>query len=125
MWPVDLSKIRLRPGGINYIYNLLLGYEYKPPFGLDIPKGKHFNPYFDHMIIGMPKQLIDGLIDYDDGTPASAPQMAYDVANFISYMQRREGAKKPDRQFRLQTLCFAIACFIPLKYAMTNSYFRG
>ena len=46
---------------------------------MDIPKGKHFNPYFDHMIIGMPRQLHDGMIDFDDGTPASAPQMAYDV----------------------------------------------
>lgn len=40
---------------------------------MDIPKGKHFNPYFDHMIIGMPRQLHDGMIDYDDGTPASTP----------------------------------------------------
>ena len=28
----------------------------------------------------MPRQLYDGLIDYEDGTPASAPQMANDVA---------------------------------------------
>jgi len=38
------------------------------------------------MIIGMPRQLHDGMIDYDDGTPASAPQMAYDVSNYISFM---------------------------------------
>jgi len=25
------------------------------------------------MIIGMPRQLHDGLIDYEDGTPASTP----------------------------------------------------
>jgi len=30
--------------------------------------------------------LVDGLVEYEDGTPASAPQMAYDVANFINYM---------------------------------------
>lgn len=73
VWPTDFSKIRYRPGGLNYIYNILTGYHYNPPKGLDIPKGKHFNPYFDHMIIGMPRQLHDGMIDYDDGTPASAP----------------------------------------------------
>jgi ubiquinol-cytochrome c reductase cytochrome c1 subunit len=88
---MDFSKIRLRPGGINYIYNILTGYHFQPYYGLDIPKGKYLNPYFDHMIIGMARQLYDGLIDYDDGTPASTPQMAYDVANFISYMQRRVG----------------------------------
>jgi hypothetical protein len=27
------------------------------------------------------------MIDFDDGTPASAPQMAFDVSNFISFMQ--------------------------------------
>jgi ubiquinol-cytochrome c reductase cytochrome c1 subunit len=60
-------------GGLNYIYNVLTGYHYKAPKGIDVPKGKHFNPYFDHMIIGMPRQLVDGLIEYDDGTPASTP----------------------------------------------------
>lgn len=53
VWPTDFSKIRLRPGGLNYIYNILTGYHYKAPKGLDVPKGKSFNPYFDHMIIGM------------------------------------------------------------------------
>jgi hypothetical protein len=33
------------------------------------------------------------MMDYDDGTVASAPQMAYDVSNFISYMNRRAGGK--------------------------------
>ena len=55
VWPTDFSKIKLRPGGLNYIYNILTGYHYNPPKGLDVPKGKHFNPYFDHMIIGMPR----------------------------------------------------------------------
>jgi cytochrome c1 len=53
VWPVDFSKLRMRPGGINYVYNILTGYHYNPPMGIDIPKGKSFNPYFDHMIIGM------------------------------------------------------------------------
>lgn len=53
VWPTDFSKIRLRPGGINYIYNILTGYHYEAPHGIDVPKGKYFNPYFDHMIIGM------------------------------------------------------------------------
>lgn len=57
VWPVDLSKIRFRPGGINYIFNILTGYYYKPPYGIDIPKGKYFNPYYDHMIIGMPRVI--------------------------------------------------------------------
>src|SRR3990167_399186 len=84
VWPTEFSKIRLRPGGINYIYNILTGYHYKAPYGLDVAKGKYYNPYFDHMVIGMKQPIDDGTIDYDDGTPASHPQMAYDVANFIT-----------------------------------------
>lgn len=49
------------------------------------------------MIIGMPRQLYDGLIDFEDGTPASTPQMANDVANFINFMQRRLGHARPDK----------------------------
>lgn len=86
----------MRPGGLNYIYNIMTGYNFKPPFGMDVPKGKSFNPYFDHMIIGMPRQLKDGMLDYEDGTPASTPQMANDVANFICFIQRRSGYRRPD-----------------------------
>ena len=28
VWPTDFSKIRFRPGGLNYIYNILTGYHY-------------------------------------------------------------------------------------------------
>ena len=45
VWPTDFFKIRLRAGGINYIYNIMTGYHFKPPYGMDVPKGKHFNPY--------------------------------------------------------------------------------
>ena len=84
VWPPDLSKANSHsPGLINYSYNLLTGYHYNPPFGLDVPEGRHFNPYFDHMIIAMPPQLHDGMIEYDDGTPSSAPQMAHDVSEYL------------------------------------------
>eukprot|EP01015_Nassula_variabilis_P007594 TRINITY_DN1583_c0_g2_i3.p1 TRINITY_DN1583_c0_g2~~TRINITY_DN1583_c0_g2_i3.p1 ORF type:complete len:323 (-),score=74.52 TRINITY_DN1583_c0_g2_i3:172-1140(-) len=125
VWPTDFSKIRLRPGGINYIYNILTGYHYKPPAGLDTPKGKYFNPYFDHMIIGMPRQLYDGMLDYEDGTPASAPQMAYDVSNFINYMQRRTGGKKPDRMVKYYMIAAAFTLLLPFKYLKTRALFRN
>lgn len=125
VWPVDLSKIRLRPGGINYVYNILTGYHFTPPHGLDVPKGKHFNPYFDHMIIGMARQLHDGMIDYDDGTPASTPQMAYDVSNFLTYMQIRVGGKMPDRLFRLDLMMFAFVVLLPIRYLVGRAMQRN
>lgn len=125
VWPTDFSKIRMRPGGINYIYNILTGYHYNNPAGVDVPKGKYFNPYFDHMVIGMPRQLFDGMIDYKDGTPVSAPQMAYDVSNFISYMNRRAGGKYPDRVYRLWVVMAGIALLYPLRYLKVKAHFRS
>lgn len=49
------------------------------------------------MIIGMPRQLYDDLLDYEDGNPTSTPQMANDVTNFINFMQRRVGHLHPDK----------------------------
>ncbi len=54
-WPIDLTKSTTHmPGLINYPYNILTGFHYNPPFGHDVPEGRYFNPYFDHMIIAMP-----------------------------------------------------------------------
>ena len=125
VFPTDFSKIRLRPGNINYIYNILTGYHYNAPYGVDVPKGKHFNPYFDHMIIGMPRQLYDGMIDYDDGTPVSTPQMAYDVATFITYMQRRMGGKDPDRKMRYYSVGFGATMMIPVLFLSMRGLFRN
>jgi ubiquinol-cytochrome c reductase cytochrome c1 subunit len=125
VFPTDFSKIRLRPGNINYIYNILTGYHYNAPYGLEVPKGKHFNPYFDHMIIGMPRQLFDGMIDFDDGTPASTPQMAYDVSTFITYMQRRGGGKNPDRMMRHYSVLSGALLFVPFSVFVLRGRFRN
>lgn len=125
VWPTDFSKIRMRPGGINYIYNIMTGYHFKPPYGMDIPKGKSFNPYFDHMVIGMPRQLQDGMIDYEDGTPASTPQMANDVSNFINFMQRRDGFRRPDKEVRKWMIVTAGLLLMPFKYLKTYAYYRN
>lgn len=120
VWPTDFSKLRLRPGGMNYIYNILTGYHFKAPFGLDVPQGKYFNPYFDHMVIGMPRQLYDGLLDYEDGTPASTPQMAYDVSNFINYVQRRAGYQRPDKAVRRFMIITGILLMAPIGFIRTK-----
>ena len=92
---------------------------------MDVPKGKHFNPYFDHMIMGMARQLHDGMIDYDDATPASTPQMAFDVSNFITYMQRRSGGKNPDRLARYWTIGYTACLFAPLMVLKSRALFRN
>lgn len=100
LYPSDLSRMGIsKPGGPAYIYNVMTGYHYEPPFGIDVPEGKFFNPYYKHMIIAMPRPLYDGMMEYDDGTPASTPQMAYDVAEFCHFM-----ATKDNLEYRIAWL---------------------
>jgi ubiquinol-cytochrome c reductase cytochrome c1 subunit len=121
VWPPDLSKaLTFNPGLINYSYNLLTGYHYQSPFGLDVPEGRYFNPYYDHMIIAMPPQLHDGMIEFEDGTPSSAPQMANDVSEYLYYVA---AAKVPDIKI---LLCMVLACagtFYSVSYMFTKQHF--
>lgn len=82
-YPPDLSLMaKARHDGANYIFALLTGYR-DAPFGVQVGDGQYYNPYFPGGKIGMARQLFDGGVEYDDGTPANASQMAKDVAEFL------------------------------------------
>lgn len=76
------------------------------------------------MIIGMPRQLHDGMLDFEDGTPASTPQMANDVANFIFFMQRRSGWRRNDKKARQTMVFFGMLLLMPIKYIKTQGYYK-
>lgn len=65
------------------------------------------------------------MIDYDDETPASAPQLAYDVANYLSFMQRRAGGKAPDRVFLLHAFWLSTMLIWPLHFLNVRAYWRS
>lgn len=65
------------------------------------------------------------MIDYDDETPASAPQLAFDVANYITFMQRRGGGKFPDRVFLLHVLGISLVLMWPLHFLNVRAYWRS
>jgi len=89
-YPPDLSlMVRARHGGKNYIVSLLTGYT-EPPAGKPMLPGLHYNPYFPGGAIAMAKQLTDGQLEYEDGTPATETQMAKDVANFLQWTAEPE-----------------------------------
>ncbi|KAF9155302.1 cytochrome c1 [Actinomortierella ambigua] len=88
--PPDLSlMIKARHGGADYVYSLLTGYQ-DPPAGIEIREGLNFNPYFPGGAIGMARVLYDGLVEYEDGTPATTSQMAKDVTVFLSWAAEPE-----------------------------------
>jgi len=88
--PPDLTLItKARHGGPDYIYSLLMGYK-DPPAGVTVREGLYYNPYFPGGKIGMEKQLTDGKVEYSDGTPATASQMAKDVTAFLQWAAEPE-----------------------------------
>merc|ERR1711934_237511 len=84
-YPPDLSLMaKARPTGEDYIFALLTGYR-EAPAGVSVMAGMHYNPYFPGGQIAMPQPLMDGSVEYEDGTPATISQMAKDVAIFLTW----------------------------------------
>ena len=89
--PPDLSLIvKARHGGCNYVFSLLTGYPEEPPAGANVQSGLNFNPYFPGTGIAMARVLYDGLVEYEDGTPATSSQMAKDVVEFLNWTAEPE-----------------------------------
>ncbi|KAK3337375.1 cytochrome C1, partial [Cercophora scortea] len=89
--PPDLSLIvKARHGGCDYIFSLLTGYPDEPPAGAVVGEGLNFNPYFPGTGIAMARVLYEGLVDYEDETPATTSQMAKDVVEFLNWAAEPE-----------------------------------
>ncbi|NVJ98578.1 MAG: cytochrome c1 [Alphaproteobacteria bacterium] len=84
--PPDLSLItKARHDGANYVFSLLTGYE-DAPADHPMPAGKNYNPYFKGGNISMAPPLSEGIVEYEDGTPATTEQMAKDLTTFLMYV---------------------------------------
>jgi ubiquinol-cytochrome c reductase cytochrome c1 subunit len=98
--PPDLSLItKARHHGSAYVYSLLTGYRdpatYTNEEGETLAQafpdnmpgtGLHFNPWFANLNLAMAPPLhTAGQVTYADGTEASVPQMAADVAAFLTW----------------------------------------
>lgn len=84
--PPDMSLMaNAFVGGPSYIYGILNGFR-NPPSGVAVPPGRYYNIYFPGNFIAMPPPLHDSAVTYADGTPATVPQMAHDVATFLYFV---------------------------------------
>ena len=84
-YPPDMSVlVKARKGGANYIYSVLVGYEDPPP-GVTLDDGVYYNKYMAGNKIKMPNNLMDGLVEYADGTDSTVDQMAKDVTTFLQW----------------------------------------
>ena len=84
--PPDLSVIiKAREGGPNYVFSIITGFGQPVPGSMHMQQYMNYNPYFAGWQIAMPPPLTDGMVSYADDTKASVPQMAHDVATFLSW----------------------------------------
>ena len=89
-YPPDMSVlVKARPGGANYIYSVLVGYEDPPP-NITLDDGVYYNKYMIGNKIKMSAPLSEGIVEYADGTTASVEQMAKDVTTFLSWAAEPE-----------------------------------
>ena len=84
-YPPDMSVlVKARSGGADYVYSLLLGYE-EAPSDVILDDGVYYNKHMYGKMIKMPNPLVDGLVEYNDGTVATEEQMARDVVTFLAW----------------------------------------
>lgn len=114
--PPDLSAIvKGKLGGSDYIYALLTGYR-EPPEGFNLSEGMNYNTYVDGNQIAMAAPLIDNMIEYADGTPATISQMAKDVTTFLSWASEIESDER--KQIGIQVMIFLI--FMTFLFFLAN-----
>jgi ubiquinol-cytochrome c reductase cytochrome c1 subunit len=83
--PPDQSLIvKARPGGPDYVYGILTGYQ-EPPANFNLLPGMNYNEFFPGHQIAMPPPLSDNAVTFADGVPATVPQMAHDVTSFLTW----------------------------------------
>lgn len=116
-YPPDMSVlVKARGGGANYIYSILLGYE-DPPEGFNLDEGVYYNKYMPGNNIKMPNVLSDGLLDYEDGTGATAQQMAKDVSTFLTWVSEPslEARHKIGFKVILYLIILALLVYLSMK----------
>ena len=88
--PPDLSlMVKARTGGADYVHGLLMGYA-EPPEGLEVFEGQNYNLYFPGNMTAMAEPLFEDAVEYGDGTPATAEQMATDLSTFLAWAAEPE-----------------------------------
>lgn len=103
-YPPDLSLIvKARHDGPNYVYSLITGFGTAPADEKPVPN-KYYNPYFPNHWVSMPPPLSEGLVTYQDGTPATVDQMAKDVVVYLQWAAEPEMEER--KQMGLRVLIF-------------------
>ena len=121
-YPPDMSVlVKARKGGADYIYSLLLGYS-EPPEGIELDDGVYYNKYMYGNKIKMPAPLSDDLIEYTDGTKATAEQMSKDITNFLMWSAEPHLEQRHKTGFRV--IAYLIILTVLVYFTMKKIWSR-
>ena len=111
-YPPDMSVlVKARAGGADYIYSVILGYE-DPPEGMKLDDGVYYNKYMPGNKIKMSKPLMEGAVDYVDGTITSEEQMSKDVVAFLAWAAEPHLEARHKIGFRAMIYLFIITVLV-------------
>jgi ubiquinol-cytochrome c reductase cytochrome c1 subunit len=119
-WFILDAFTQYQEGGPDYIHALIAeGYldeakGEKPPEGVAIPEGLHYNKFFPGHAIAMPKPLQDGQVEYSDGSPQTVDQYSRDVSAFL--MWAAEPTLEARKQLGLTVMLFLIVFTVLLYF---------
>jgi len=116
-YPPDLSLInKARGGGADYVYAILAGYE-EAPEGMEMRAGLYYNPYMSGGKIAMPAPLLEDIVEYGDGTPATVEQMSADVVHFLEWAAepKMEERKRIGLMVMIYLSIFAALMYISMR----------
>ncbi len=119
--PPDLSLItKARHGGANYVFGILTGYETAPE-GVTLATGQYYNKIMTGNLIAMPPPLVDGAVQYEDGSPQTVEQYSKDVASFLTWAAEPEMESR--KRMGVKVLAF-LAILGGLMYAVKRQIWR-
>ncbi len=103
-------------GGPDYIFAYITGYE-DPPADVTLSEGQFWNKYFPGHRTAMRPPLLDGQVDYTDGTPATVEQYSRDVAAFLMWVAEPhlEARKRIGFQAMIFLIVFAGLAYLAKK----------
>ena len=106
-YPPDLSLVvESRVGGADYLHALLTGYT-DPPKGLKLGDGMYYNKAYPGHQIAMPAPIMDGSVEYADGTKPTVNQIATDVTAFLAWASEPNMEARKSMGIKVMLFLFA------------------
>lgn len=82
-WIKDIAT-SYQEGGTDYMYALLTSYA-DPPADVQVTPGMYYNNAYPGRQIAMPAPLVEGSVEYPDGTPGTVENYSRDVSAFLMW----------------------------------------